>query len=368
MDDPVVRAALQSKYKPREKDLPATVTKGECLQALGGLRESLLELATGVSPGFGGLRNEHLRCFAEVGEQEDINLLESFSLKYLNGELPPWFSKVWNSVSTVPLYKPDDSVRPVGIKPSFIRDLHKGVVRGNREVLTEFLEPQQLALSQAGGAKLVHSVRMMLEQKREYFAVKLDIKNAHNEVARSSIIVALDREPTLRHLAWHVATCLAPTTSLESGGKIWGETGEGHSQGDPEASGCFCVAWHQEVIALDNTLTAVGGMARFGNDDGYAIGPKEVLFPAIAKFAEEIREKHLLELQVRKTEVFSWTGVLPPEAPPGVKLAGVTSDNTFYLGMVVYGIPVGCDEYVKHKLNEVVDDMVSQIDKVQKVW
>ena len=48
MDDPEVRAVLQTKYKPREKDLPATVTKGECLQALGGLRESLLELATGV--------------------------------------------------------------------------------------------------------------------------------------------------------------------------------------------------------------------------------------------------------------------------------------------------------------------------------
>ena len=81
----------------------------------------------------------------------------------------------------------------------------------------------ELALSLAGGAKLVHSVRMIMEQKRKYFAVKLDIKNAHNEVARSSIKVALDREPTHRHLAWHVATCLAPTTSLESGGKIFGK-------------------------------------------------------------------------------------------------------------------------------------------------
>ena len=55
-----------------------------------------------------------------------------------------------------------------------------------------------------------------------------------------------------------MATCLASTTSLESGGEIWGETGEGHSQGDPEASGCFCVAWHQEVIELDRKLNAVG--------------------------------------------------------------------------------------------------------------
>ena len=144
------------------------------------------------------------------------------TLKYLNGEFPPWFSKVWNSVSTVPLYKPDGSLRPVGIKPSFIRDLHKGVVRANRGVLTDFLEPQQMALSQAGGAKLVHSVRVLLEHRRDFTAVKLDIRNAHNKVSRSSIIQALEREPSLRHLAWHVATCLAAPTSLESGGDIWG--------------------------------------------------------------------------------------------------------------------------------------------------
>ena len=76
------------------------------------------------------------------------------------------------------LFKLDDTLRSVGIKSSFNRDLHKGVVRGNRGILSNFLEAQQL----------VHIVRMMLEHKREYVAVKLDIKDAHNEVARSSII------------------------------------------------------------------------------------------------------------------------------------------------------------------------------------
>ena len=51
------------------------------------------------------------------------------------------------------------------------------------------------------------------------------------------------------------------------------------------------------------------------SDLGYAIGPASVLFPAMAKFAQDIKEKHLLELQVHKTEAFSWTGILPPEAP-----------------------------------------------------
>ena len=80
MTDPDVRSALQTKYKQMVRCMPRSVTKGECVQSLGGLRESLLELQTGVSPGFGGLRNEHLRCFAECGEEENMNLLESFGL------------------------------------------------------------------------------------------------------------------------------------------------------------------------------------------------------------------------------------------------------------------------------------------------
>ena len=197
--------------------------------------------------------------------------------------------------------------------------------------------------------------------------MKLDIRNAHNDISRASIIEALDREPTLRHLAWHVATCLAAPTSLESGGELWGETGEGHSQGDPEASGCFCVAWHQEVIQLDRTLQDVGGMAKFGNDDGYAIGPPDILFPAIARFAQDIKEKHLLELQVVKTEVFSWSERLPPEAPADMKVAGVQVEEVFHPGMIVYEIPVGSDMYVQHMLDSAVSDIASEVMQVQEV-
>ena len=91
------------------------------------LKESLLALDPGVSPGFWGLRNEHLTCLAEVWEGDDMALLESFGVSYLNGELPPWFYKVWGSVSTTPLFKNSkrDSVRPLGVKSSLIRSFHK---------------------------------------------------------------------------------------------------------------------------------------------------------------------------------------------------------------------------------------------------
>ena len=311
--------------------------------------------------------NIFVRCLAEVGEDHELDMLESFSLRYLNGEFPPWFNKVWNSVSTVPLLKPDKNLRPVGVKSSFNRIIHKRVITGNRGGLIEHLEPQQLAVSAAGGAKLVHSVRMLLEHRQDFVAVKLDIRNAHNEVSRASILEALDREPSLRHLVWHAATCLAPHTGLESGGKMWGQSGEGMTQGDPEAGGFFCVSWQPQVRELDATLKAAGGMAKFGNDDGYVIGPSTVLFPALAQFAQQIQEEHLLHLQVRKTEVFTWSGELPAEAPPGIARAGVMVGEDFLPGMIVYGIPVGSNAYVRHMLEKVVDGVAEEVTRVQEV-
>ena len=63
-------------------------------------------------------------------------------------------------------------VRPVGIRNPLIRTLHSRVIRENRAALTAVLEPQQLALSLAGGHKLVHQVRTMMEEHRDWVDTK----------------------------------------------------------------------------------------------------------------------------------------------------------------------------------------------------
>ena len=94
-------------------------------------------------------------------------MLESFGLQYINSQLPPWLYRVINSACTVALFKSSDQdptkLRPVGVKSSFIRLLHKEVITSNKMALRDYLEPQQLALAPAGGDKLVHAVRMMSE-------------------------------------------------------------------------------------------------------------------------------------------------------------------------------------------------------------
>ena len=367
-----VMEALRSKYPERGRNLPGSVSMGKCLDSLSCLKESILDLETGVAPGFGGLGNEHLRTLAEVWGEEEMSLLESFSLRYLNAELEPWFYRVWESVMTVPLFKTEDkeTLRPVGVKSSLIRTLHKRVVRDNRAAITSFLEPQQVALSKAGGFKLVHAVRMMAEENRDkpdWVVVKVDMANAHNEVSRASVIEALEDEPELSHLALHAAVCLAAHHGLEVGGNLWGESGEGMCQGDPLAGAWFCVAWHRFVRELDASLAAVGGMARFGNDDGYLVGPSNVVFPALKKFADQVEENCLLRLQVTKTEVFSWSGLIPSEAPQDIARAGAIVGGLFCPGFICYGIPVGSDSFVRHMLDVKVEEIKRDVERVKEV-
>ena len=98
------------------------------------------------------------------------------------------------------------------------------------------------------------------------------------------------------------------------------------------------------------------GCTRFGNDDGYLLGPPEAVFPALATFAERIKQRCGLNLQRAKTEVFCW-GELPADTPRDLPRAGVMVEGEFAPGMVCYGAGVGSDKFVKHFLEKKVAEL-----------
>ena len=117
--DPVVKEQLKTKYPDRGRPLPDYLPKGRCVDSLVGLKEALLELEAGTSSGTGGLRPEYLICLAEVWDASQMRTLQEFGVRYLNGDLPPWWYRVWLSLLSVALYKTIDqtTVRPLGIHP-----------------------------------------------------------------------------------------------------------------------------------------------------------------------------------------------------------------------------------------------------------
>ena len=90
-------------------------------------------------------------------------------MAYIAGELPAWMYLVWLSIQTVALYKTADrtDVRPLGLRNSLIKLFHKEVISQSVPEIREFLEPQQLGKSKAAAAKLVMSVRGVMESNRD---------------------------------------------------------------------------------------------------------------------------------------------------------------------------------------------------------
>ena len=195
------------------------------------------------------------------------------------------------------------------------------------------------------------------EGQEEMVGVKGDSKNAFNNSSAASIITTMEEEASLCHLAWTTACHLAPEQPLESGGRRWGTRRTGATQGDPAGSPQYCIGSHPQVKELDDTLKAAGGLARFGMDNGYCWGPSFVLFPALEKFRTDIKEHCSPELDISKSECFSWAGERPAGALQDIKLAGAMVDGRWETGWLVYGCPVGTDAYVGHMLDIKVEEV-----------
>ena len=108
-------------------------------------------------------------------------------------------------------------------------------------------------------------------------------------------------------------------------------------------------------------------MARAGADDITAIGPANIVFPAVEEFGREVRERCLLHWERTKTEVFNWEGDLPAGTPDGLTLAGQEVDGVFEHGFTMYGVPIGSDAFCRHQLMQVAEGIVSDGKKVAPV-
>ena len=71
-----------------------------------------------------------------------------------------------------------------------------------------------------------------------------------------------------------------------------------------------------------------------GNDFVYVLGPARLIFPTLNRFMLNIRQTCSLMLEPSKTQVFSWSGRIPREAPVGMLNAGMAVDGDFFPGFV----------------------------------
>ena len=229
--DPDVLDQMRAKHPRRRHDMEALpaglqgeprlcIEEGDVSRVFGGL-------PTYKGRGPSAWRYEFLRAVAHpqhfTGTQARgvLGSMAAFATTFVNGELPAWFYFVFSAVRCVPLRKsatgPGEvpQARPVGISCALRRALTKTAFQRSdvKAQLAAALAPEQLGVAvPAGGTKLVFAVREFLDASPQCCVIRLDIRNAFNEIRRSALLQHVAR---VQGMAW-LARLLHATLSWEA--------------------------------------------------------------------------------------------------------------------------------------------------------
>ena len=341
------------------------------------MKPVLMTLRRMVAPGPGGLRNEYLRClvgeFAPGAAEETVKLLGVFGSAMANDELPWWFVCAFCSAELVAPIKrkpepgatPD--VRPITVQDTLRKCVGKAVLQRLAGDYDAYLAPQQLGVGvSCADSKLIHGLRLLLELNPGFILVSIDIVNAYNAASRAAILHRHMEVPDLRAAVPYLRAELSAATSVYAGGKAI-LSDEGVQQGSPIASAAFAVAIHPEVKAADEALAAHGGCARFGMDDGYLLGPPDVVFHVLGVLERDLLSNVGLVLNVRKCQLLCGPGVdaetVQQDAPPGLKRGSIAlPDGGLAYGVTIFNVPVGDPQFVQEFLRRKADKIVEAVD------
>lgn len=334
------------------------------------------------------MRNEYLKILPAAFDCAQARLVmprfDAFGTLLANADLPQWFYSALAIAGLAPVVKTaltaedaaagrDPDVRPVAVGHAVLRAVTSCVTQQSLADLASELAPQQLAVGISGGISvLIHGIRLTLEETGSHVVVRLDLRNAYNACDRAAVLRRLERSGFSATVPLSHA-CSAEETELLVGGaqrplfegETRGASSTGVRQGSVESSPDFAILIQPNLRSLDAELRIYDGYARAIMDDVYAVGPAEVVFAAVARFARGLREVGL-ELQVGKTSCYSREYDL--EACPwrqqfGAPVGGqVDAAGTMHRGVMVGGAPLGEDGYVELVLGGIMDEIVSYID------
>jgi hypothetical protein len=110
-----------------------------------------------------------------------------------------------------------------------------------------------------------------------------------------------------------------------------------------------------------------GGFARFGMDDGYMMGPKEVVLQVLEEFAVRIREDHGYELNTRKCKMYNIEddicneanreGHIPESLQHIEEGIYVIESGDRLKGIMIFNVSVGDKRYVEAVLRQKARDV-----------
>ena len=108
----------------------------------------------------------------------------------------PLVKKAVTQADVEAMRQPD--VRPVAVGEVTLRSILTSVTASVAPAMADVLAPQQVAVGVSGGISImINGIRILLEQRGNFVLVKIDLKNAYNEIDRSALLRRCSEVPEL---------------------------------------------------------------------------------------------------------------------------------------------------------------------------
>ena len=151
--------------------------------------------------------------------------------------------------------------------------------------------------------------------------------------------------------------------------------GEGGEQGDPLMSALFALGQHQALEAIQESLQSSETLMAF-LDDVYVTTPSERTATVEQSVEVNLWSHARIQVYQGKTQVWNRCGERPPDCDhlffrtdgtPNNVWRGDPALPTHKQGIIVFGTPLGCTEFVESQLDEKTEEHGILLERIPKV-
>ena len=246
----------------------------------------LQQFPLGTAAGPLGLAAQHLLdCCCVVGSTLP-DALAAVCTTLLSKEVPQEVRPFLFGARLIALVKKDGGLRPIACGEILRRLAGKTLCSLHKTRLREhLLERSQIGVGvRAGADAMVFAARDAVAQiSDDYAAVKLDFRNAFNEIHRSAVLEAI--AAAVPEALQYAASAYSSPSWLFFGDRQLASS-QGVQQGDPLGPALFSAALAKLWDSVPADAKAALDVSAFYLDDGFLAGPPAALEVVVKHFAE----------------------------------------------------------------------------------
>ena len=330
------------------------------------------ELPRARAPGTTQLRHMHLQSVIQHGGKD---ALYDLCNDILRGGVPADLQPFFAGARLFALEKAQGGIRPIACGEVLRRLVASMAAKQMRAGLLEYFapgpedgvqRPAQLGVGARGGSDvMVRGIQTALDAHPNWVCMTVDYTNAFNAGSRAVMLQEVaKRFPSLYPF---VRSCYAlnPCMTYAVGAQLYKVLSqEGCQQGDPLGSALFALLLQPILARLMRDHPDLPMLVSY-LDDTVLLGPPQVVAEAFTTLVRLGGE--MAGLQVNPSKCAVWA----PREDTSLRffpLMIVGASGRRLRGVIVLGIPVGSDDFVREKIQEIVTGkalVLSSIDKMR---